>query len=187
MRHIREKQEGGGLWQAYWWDGQMFATYHCLRTLLLGAREPLGDESRRDLIANITAQQSAYGTWGDETTGKNLAFETALALRTLLVLHPDLANSDSVTRAILWLLKYQGPDGSWDSRPMLRVPEGNDKDPWMKREWRLDMANGVGILVRDQNRSFTTATVLAALTHFLECAGDRQLVATRKKELQAVA
>ena len=185
-RHLKQRQAGDGLWQAYWWDGQMFATYHSLRSLL-ATGEPFEDNLRKDLAAGIIRRQSEAGTWGEETAGKNFAFETSLALRTLLQLQPDLAGSDAVKRGIVWLLKYQGADGSWDSRPMLRVPDGNDKDPWTTRNWKPDMANGVGILVRDQNRSFTTATVLGALTDFLACAGEGCLITTLKQKLQAVA
>ena len=185
-KHIREKQEGSGLWQAYWWEGQMFATYYCLRALHAGGAR-LKDGLGAGLIASINERQSKDGSWGAETTGRSLVFETALALNTLLLLGHDLADSDAARRGVAWLLNYQSADGGWDSRPMLRVPEGDDRDPWSRREWKMDLANGVGILVRDQNRSYTTATVLAALTEFLSCAGDRRLVAAPKHGLQAVA
>jgi hypothetical protein len=185
-RLMREKQEANGLWQSYWWEGQMYATYHCLRTLQ-ATGEVLDDIRRADLITSITDRQSKDGVWGEETPGKIIAFETALALRSLCLLDPELADSDPVKRGIVWLLNHQALDGSWDSRPMLRVPDGNDQSPWSPRDWKLDMANAVGVLVRDQTRSFTTATVLAALTDFLCCAGDRRLIASLKYAFQAVA
>ena len=90
-----------------------------------------------------------------------------------------------VQRGIIWLLNFQGADGSLDSGPIMRVPEGNDKEPWNNKHWKLDSPNGVNILVRDQNRLFTTATVLAAFADFLRLAGDRYLMVNRAAQAKA--
>jgi hypothetical protein len=85
-----------------------------------------------------------------------------------------------------WLLLYQLGDGSWGSDAVYRLPPGRIADPWNFSDWRIDDPSGFGVLLRDQQRFFTTATVLPAILDFLAYAGDRRLIAFSRCE-EAVA
>jgi hypothetical protein len=186
IEYIKEKQGADGLWEAYWWDGQMYATHHCLRALQAQG-QPFSDEERGRLVAAILSAQGEEGDWGEKTVGKNKPFETALALKTLMMIDGSMAGACSVKRAIAWLLNHQNAEGGFNSAPMMRLPERDEKEPWKKSEWALDSVTGFSILGRDQNCFFTTATVLSALADFLALAGDHQMMITRKLEKSASA
>ncbi|HLG17353.1 MAG TPA: prenyltransferase/squalene oxidase repeat-containing protein [Blastocatellia bacterium] len=181
LGYLRSKREADGFWQAYWWDSSFYSTYHALYALKI-CGESFADGYRKQLIAEIEARQSGEGAWRGTATVEDAAFETALALKTLLLLDDDAARSSSVCRAIIWLITHQGADGSWSSQPVMRVPAGNDTQPWLTKEWKLDLPNAVGTLIRDQSRFFTTATALSALGDFLRHVGDRRLVASLKQQ-----
>ncbi len=171
LEFIKQRQEPDGLWEAYWWDGQMYSTFHCLLAMQKSGCIP-SSESRDRLVERILSMQGEGGSWGDATLGKNESFETALAIKILLLLDSSLAASSEVKQGVVSLLNYQKADGGFNSAPMMRVPEIGEKEPWRIKEWKLDLAVGFGIIARDQNRLFTTATVLSALANILACGGD---------------
>lgn len=180
LSYLRERRGADGLWQAYWWDGQMFATYHCLRALRAG-RTPLDGRAREQTVAAIIAGQGRDGSWGETTVGKNKAFETALALKSLMLIDGSLAVTEVVKGGVAWLLNHQARDGGSNSGPAMRVPFMDEKEPWARKEWVLDSVGGFGTLSRDQNRLFTTSTVLSALTDFLALAGDHRTTINLKR------
>jgi prenyltransferase beta subunit len=179
--YIRRNQDADGSWQAYWWDGRMYSTYCSLRALQ-AIGDPFTGDVRDRLVARILSEQGPDGSWGERTTGKNRAFETAMALRILMIIDSALVNTAQVETGIVWLLNHQAMDGGFYSSPMVRIPELNDKEPWKKQDWKLDTITGFGVIGRDQNRFFTTATVLSALTDFLRIAGDRRMIVSLKPE-----
>jgi len=186
LRFIAAAKENNGLWQAYWWDGRMYATYHCLRAQYLCGR-PLRNIDRDTTIEGILSLQAEDGSWGGQTKGGNLVFETALALECLLILGNGLQNCAEFKRGVAWLLNHQCLGGGWDSFPMMRVPDGSDSKPWARENWDLDSLNNVGALIRDQNNFFTTATAINALSGCLNKVGDFSLVAQLKRPLQSAA
>jgi hypothetical protein len=175
MDYIRRRQGTNLLWQAYWWDGQMYATYHCLKTLKAGG---VSIEGRaRDRIADaVLSVRSADGSWGEATFGKNRPFETAWAVKTLLLLDPSAHEGEAVRRGVTWLMNYQAADGGFYSWPMLRLPPRGETEPWRRTQWTQDTVYGFGILGRDEKRFFTTATALSALAGFMSLAGDQRAV-----------
>ncbi|HLG15725.1 MAG TPA: hypothetical protein VJH03_14660 [Blastocatellia bacterium] len=176
---IRDVSGSDGIWEAFWWDGQMYATFYSIRALVV-AGETISERDRTRMAEAIMQRQSADGCWGLELTGKNLAFETALAVRSLLLLGAAAREHQrAVERGATWLLNFQNGDGSFSSRPMLRIPNADDLSPWATRHWDTGSAAGLGVLVADHNAYFTTATVLNALADFLRIYGDRNLVVTR--------
>lgn len=179
LTYVRAMQEEDGLWQAYWWDGRMYATYYCLRALKAGQDSPEG-QARDRIVGAIRARQGADGSWGETSFGKNKAFETSLALKSLMLLDPSLAAEETVQSGILWLLNYQAADGGFYSGPMLRLPAREEKEPWLRQDWTPDTVYGFGILGRDEKRFFTTATALSALCDFLALAGDKRISASLK-------
>ncbi len=174
-KYLKREKIGKHLWRGYWWDGEMFATYHVLTALqTCGVRWET--QRRKNLIQRVVSRQSEDGSWGEATLGKNSAFETGLAIRCLLSLDEALVRSSPVKRGIIWLLNHQNTDGGWDSRPMMRIPFGGERAPWNRREWKLDLRKGLGILIRDENLTFTTATVLGTLRSYLSLSKDCHLV-----------
>jgi hypothetical protein len=184
--YVSRHQEADGSWQAYWFEGQMYSTCCSLRALrALGNR--LTDQARDRLVARVLSGRGTDGSWGEGTAGKNKAFETALASRILMMIDSALVTTPLVEAGIVWLLNHQAMDGGFYSSPMLRLPELNDKEPWKKQDWKLDTITGFGVIARDQNRFFTTATVLSALTDFLRIAGDRRMIVSLKSQERSQA
>ena len=157
----------------------MYATFYSTRALVkTGYRLSESDAMR--MSESILQKQSAEGCWGLDTTGKNLAFETALALRTLMLIGirtPE--QKKALARGVVWLLNFQNRNGSFDSRPMLRIPNAGDLNPWENKQWSQGSGTGLGVLVADHNSYFTTATALGALTDFLLTESDQRLVALK--------
>lgn len=175
LAYVRARQCEDDLWRAYWWDGQMYATYHCLRALLAGGQSFDGRERAR-IVNAILANQNADGSWSEATFGKNEAFETALALKSLMLIDASTAKGDGVRRGFTWLLSNQAADGGFYSGPMLRLPARDEKEPWLRQQWTPDTIYGFGVLGRDEKRFFTTATVLSALAEFVALVGDQRAV-----------
>ena len=184
---IREARGKDGIWEAFWWDGQMYATFYSIRALI-NAGETIAERDIKQMSESILQRQAADGCWGLELTGKNLSFETALAVRSLMLLGAVAPEQKrAVERGVTWLLNFQNSDGSFSSRPMLRIPNADDLSPWATRKWETGSAAGLGVLVADHNAYFTTATVLGALADLLRNHGDLNLVVTRALTTPAVA
>lgn len=150
-----------GLWSAYWWQDVYYASTLVIR-LFRKLRQPAPYTDSR--IMNLLEKQSESGAWRIGTGTSDSAFATALAI--------DLLKDKSITdvthnkkRALDWLLAQQESDGSWASVPILRIPHPFEQNPEDIMPWRID-GLGTGVLIRDQNRLFTTATVFRVLTEF---------------------
>lgn len=132
----------GGLWQAYWWYGPTYATYHAVRAL--AQVEPLSSHAAEATAVALLRTRGEDGGWDGEQPGRSLPFPTALALATLLELGwagPELA------AAAEFLVAHQRPDGSFVASAELLVPGGTSAQT---------------MTMLDQGR-FTTACVLHAL------------------------
>lgn len=145
-----------GLWSAYWWQGPFYATASAIRVFRRSGQTPPAGLRLKFLLEN----QSTSGAWRINT--EDSAFATALAL---VILNDQSGNdvNESRRRALDWLLAEQQTDGSWTSVPILRIPHPFEKKPEDDMPWRID-GLGTGVLIRDRNRLYTTATVLKALT-----------------------
>jgi hypothetical protein len=167
------------IWEAFWWDGQMYATFYSTRALLRTGYA-LSEADVMNMSESILQKQATDGCWGRDLAGKNLAFETALALRTLMLIGITTPEQKkALARGVVWLLNFQNRNGSFDSRPMLRIPNAGDLNPWENKQWQQGSGTGLGVLVADHNSYFTTATVLGALTDFLLTQSDQKLVALK--------
>lgn len=153
-RRMRERQAAEGFWEAYWWQGRTYATFHSTRFLHLraGAASPVDRALRW-----VEDTQGADGGWGNGTGGSTAPFHTALALATLL-LEPHRASPSALAAGLEWLLRSQQPDGGWASTPIMRMPRPEHHAPWTDPEGCLLLP-----VLTDLNRLFTTATVLSTL------------------------
>jgi squalene-hopene/tetraprenyl-beta-curcumene cyclase len=150
--HVRSLQRPDGLWDAFWWDGRTYATYHAARLL-----QRRGDAGRvAHACEGLVRVRHAGGGWGNTEGSESAPFHTALALSTLL-LDPDDRHAGAVHEGLWWLLRTQEWDGGWSSVPILRVPRPQAHAPWNHPD------EGLVPLAADGKRLFTTATVISAL------------------------
>jgi squalene cyclase len=158
-RYVRARQRADGSWSSYWWISPHYAT---LQAVQLG--QFLGDhDSVRRAAEWAIRSQADDGGWS--TIGiATSAFATALSLSVLV--HAS-ADRQPIERAIVRLAGLQEEDGGWPSHPIMRIPLPGDVDPDRRRRWRFGALRR-GIVVRDQHRTFTTATCLTALAHARE-------------------
>ena len=99
-------------------------------------------------------------------------FSTALAIERSI-----LAGGPKHVVAVRYLLERQCADGSWPSTPILLVPDPNARPG--------SAAARTGHGYADQNRTFTTATVLSALNVARSSRGAAGSSARTKLELQS--
>jgi len=163
LEYIRRQQDESGCWEAYWWDGRMYSTYHCAKALRMAGTEE--DERYCQRASRwLLSIQLEEGSWHNGIAGVGRPFYTALAVQALLETGGEPA-WEAASRGVRWLLHEQVTDGSWQSYPMLRIPYPWTRCPWKESAWREEN-EGTGIIVRDQHRLFTTATVLMSLVAY---------------------
>ena len=164
-KYLRASRGPDGLWRSYWWEGQTYATFHCL-----SATQASGYSTEKqdydEVLHELLGQQEFNGSWGDTLRGRSTVFETAWAVRLLLRFRQESA-VEARKRAIRWLISEQLPDGSWLSEPVLRFPFGSDFAPWKFNNWSLDSSAGYGSLIRDHRRLATTASAISAIADFV--------------------
>jgi squalene-hopene/tetraprenyl-beta-curcumene cyclase len=158
-RMVRDWQRPEGFWEAYWWHGRTYTTFHAARLLSLcgEASEPLARATRW-----LLGTQEASGGWGPP-------FHTALALATLLLEGGAQHHGSALQAGLRWLLRAQQPDGGWACAPIMRMPRPEVHAPWEDPEGCLLLP-----VLTDRNRLFTTATVLGALVDFRQASHPTQ-------------
>ncbi len=145
-RYIRSRQRPNGSWGSYWWTTPHVATEQAVR---LGAS--LGDTEPIERAAK----------WAVRILNRDgPAFNIALCLSIVVSATPR--DFEAINHAIDILQHHQLADGSWSSASMLRIPVPPDTTESDDRRWRLVRFDG-GMEVADQQRTFTTATCVAAL------------------------
>lgn len=167
----------GTTWNAYWWDGESFSSFLCLRSLAAcaaGIDAPVRERIRNRIIAS----QRPDGGWAPRAGARTGAFETAYSIQTLLYLPPVMASGRAILRGLRWLTLRQLPDGSWCSAPIYRIPPGKEHAPWGEPVWTPDLPSGSRVILRDQRRTVTTAAVLGALSEVIARLGDRRFSIT---------
>ena len=128
-----------GCWNSFWWDSFLYST---AANLSLMQRAGVRFDTRRTTEALV------------QTNPRN-AFEVALLLLTLSYADRDTWTAHA--KALLdRLLGEQQIDGSWESKPILRVTNTGCSKPW-------ELSDS-GPLFRDPNRLFTSCVVLEALS-----------------------
>lgn len=159
---LRRHQSAEGYWEAYWWHGHTYVTYHAAWLLHALGEAP---EQVARAVGWAARQQGEDGGWSNGTGGQAAAFHTALGLSTLL-LEEHYRQDPAVHAGLAWLLRHQQEDGSWPNVPIMRIPRPDVHKPWEDPDGCL-----VVPLVTDRNRLFTTATVVSALVDYLRPLG----------------
>jgi squalene cyclase len=145
-RYILSRQRLDGSWGAYWWTTPHVATE---QAVALGAS--LGDTG--------TIERAAK--WAVRILDRDgPAFNIALCLS--IVVNATPRDLETINHMTDMLQHRQLADGSWPSVRTLRVPMPADTTVSDNRGWRPIRFDG-GLEVADQQRTFTTATCIAAL------------------------
>lgn len=144
------------LWPSYWWISPIVST-----ALVLDCARAFNMIPWRHLpriMLTVSALQNRDGGWGS-VDRESCPFVTAYALDILAYGKEHEMNRK---RGAKWLVTHQLNDGSWQSCPIMRIPPPDCLDPDLIDDW-LEDGMGSRSLVRDQNRCFTTATVVSTL------------------------
>jgi squalene-hopene/tetraprenyl-beta-curcumene cyclase len=161
VEYLLRNQRPEGYWEAYWWTSRLYTTTRVVQVLSLLGESPTTPALARASGWLRTAQRPDGG-WAATAAGPTgQAFHTALAVQALAELDAPAA-STSLARGVAWLLARQLPDGAWPVTPILRVPTPDTRHPWEQDSWRESIM-GLGIVVPDWQKLFTTATALQAL------------------------
>ena len=155
--HLAGRQQAGGHWQGYWWWDDEYVT-------ALAAEALTGEESADRRSGAVAWGQGRVSDTGAVvgTDGIASPWATAWCVRVLHLGTTRDAHS-ACARAVRWLVDAQQPDGSWRASARLRVPMPG----------QVDSAGQAGVMNSvDQNRVFTTAAVVAALS--LSAGGERE-------------
>lgn len=143
-RYLHQVRGDDGLWPSYWWTTPLYATEAALACV--GA-DP--EPARRRAVAAVVA------------TPTPTCFETALQMSCLV----RLDEIEAAAARLGAILEAQTRDGSWPSGPVLRLTHRHVEHPWGVAD--------AGSLFADERRTFSTATVVAALSAVEARAGRR--------------
>ncbi len=168
MHYLRAIGNEDGSWPAYWWCDNEYATHLAIRAL---ARYPDVEDVQKINKATgwVLRRMDTEEHIATEDHPEGSPFASALALQILLE-SPQRLDDKIRSRSgsiLSWLLKNQIEDGSWSSSARLRIPPPNERHPERRKNWSRTTLGG-GSIRMDQNRLFTTATVLNALNKYLE-------------------
>jgi squalene cyclase len=157
---VRSQQNTDGSWNAYWWTSAHFATQQAVELAV-----SMHDRDAVNRAAAWTLRtQRPDGGWRAPSRSSMSAFATALSLSVLAVSDPP--EQEPISRGVGALVALQQVDGGWPSEPILRIPVPADRRSGQDDRWRLVRFDD-GIVVADQNRMFTSATCVAALSRAL--------------------
>ena len=161
-KFLLSKREKSGIWSSYWWKGYSYSTYHALKTLCM-CRAILPSQ-KEETISFLLSQQREDGGWNDAFGLNSEVFATAFVSLSLM-LNPYHETLSAVHRGMSWLVKKQNIDGSWSTQPILRIPPSDITNPDFIQDWPRNRL-GTGVIVADEERLFTSAAALWALTLF---------------------
>jgi hypothetical protein len=163
---VKQQRLPSFLWSSYWWKGQGYATFHSTRALLQTRKLSYREAAKtiHAVLEKVNLSKYSEGAGSAETL-----FDMAYYLRTVLMRSQDISIG-ALEGVVHYLLENQKRDGSWPSEPILRIPRPMVKQPDTETNWRENEL-GTGVIIKDDNRLFTTASVLSALQvyyHYLE-------------------
>lgn len=148
--YLASTQEDDGAWPAYWWSSPHYAT-------CLGITFATELQARKVDVGGVLAQATR---WVVRSSGPHTStFALATVVGALARAAPASSELELLARE---LVCRQRSDGGWQSDPILCIPWPARAKHHDHVRWAVDQL-GVDVIVRDQNRSFTTATCVGAL------------------------
>jgi squalene cyclase len=138
IEYALKQRTPGGWWNSFWWDSFLYST-----------------QANLSLLNAVKAHWDATKTTECllRTRTKNV-FEAGLLASSVLQI-PFESRETKACELTDQLIREQRRDGSWESRPILRLTKDNCFEPWNCED--------AGILFSDPERLFTSSTVLEAL------------------------
>jgi squalene cyclase len=158
IANLLDEQETGGAWRSFWWADLIYPTCFCLQALSVNPAGTRAVSRGREWLKGV---QNEDGSWGDES-GECRAINTGLATAAL-VRFGSKTGREMIDRAIAWLVETQLDDGSWKSGPVMRAPSLTATTRWQAGDGEP--------LVADNERVFTTATVIGGLRMYQHFCG----------------
>ncbi len=143
--YLRRAQDPDGHWEGYWWPDPEYAT-----ALAVEALREHGDTEDHPTIEAALA-------WARKLPMSTSAFALACRIRILRFDDPEACRELAAR-----LAELQSNDGSWPSSARIRIPPPDFMHPESIWNWDYQRKDVYGIRL-DQERIFTTATVLNAL------------------------
>lgn len=141
--YLANTQYPDGSWRSYWWQDHEYATAFAVESLATEAEY-------RDVVSRASA-------WLANSIHRHSPFVVALRLLGIAA-----ARIQTIEPLLQQLLDFQLQDGSWPPSTRLRIPP-----PWLRNPegwWNWDeQTDGIGSLIKDRFRIFTTATAVRAL------------------------
>jgi hypothetical protein len=163
--YLRATQKPEGNWRAYWWCDDEYPTSLAVSALIThGVPE---DQNMIQKAAEWNALRITSGGYVPNTDfPRGSPFATALALRILMSCNQGISFiSNNAIQIAEWLMENQLNDGSWTSSARLRIPPPGIMNPEDLKNWSYTALGG-GSIRLDQNRLFTTATVVNTLNMY---------------------
>lgn len=162
VAYLLEQQQETGNWNGYWWYDDEYATGLAVEAIALSPGR--NNVNILDKALNWELSRLHSDSFVSNRFFENGSpFATALGSRILLLAGKSIAIEQKLEKVIHWLLHQQLEDGSWKSSAIMRVPAPSITDPGKYPEWELGKKLPWGELFCDQNRLFTTTTVLKTL------------------------
>jgi len=164
-RFVERQQQSDGSWFSYWWTLPHYPTY---QAVALGKALPhvAGTEAAvRRAVEWIINDQSPDGGWAPVRNQAPTPFATALGVAILTETGEPLP---ALRKGVTRLAEMQLESGGWASYPVLRVPPPDTVEPDRHQAWRFNSL-GTGVVIRDQNQLYCTATCLGALAKATRC------------------
>ena len=156
IEFLLKKQTEKGYWDSYWWNGPEYATSFAI--------EVLSNQYLKDTCQYIRkADQWIRWQLNSNIFTENNPFKLALYLR--MAINTNI--EDSIEKIGQSLISIQNEDGSWPSGAELRIPTPGMSNPNNYKNWSRSALGGGSIRI-DQNRLFTTATVVLSLQKLME-------------------
>jgi len=144
---LHKTQFKNGSWESYWWNGRMYGTSLAASFLWQVGESTAARKGIEWIIGQLDPLLSP--------------FDTALALSALGIASNGQEYREIMGKGLNRLTKVQHDDGGWGSESILKVPNPYENLPPWERTGNIPTR-----LVQDQNRLFTTATVIGALPLF---------------------
>ncbi len=163
-KYLAANQKEDGSWQGYWFTEETYTVAHAVEAFSKNRELNYEDHYSKALSWVLTCfNEKAF--IGTEKLPQGSPLETALGLRILLLADKEGKTGEVINLVLEWLLSNQSDDGSWQSSVFMRFLPMHLADSAMYDyiDWEEGMVMDTGVITRDQNRLFTTATVLYTL------------------------
>lgn len=162
---LAHRQEGSGVFGAYWWRGPHYTTALTLRALA-GQRLRLPRSASEHILSALRREQLTDGGFGLGSSAASDPFTTALGLESLCRL-AYIGGAREREAAAALLTETQQAGGEWPGDYIMRIPAPSVVEPRHVSPWARG-GKGGNAYVFDRDGLFATAVSGFALARFVE-------------------